>query len=432
MLKPHINIKLRVGLPAHCLPHWEELITDKSRGDASLHPDVERALAHHRVSVWAAREYQPKSESWSDDEIQSGLDRVFRLILQQNSAIPAALIGDIELLPIVEYVRRGAVGHADLPSMEAAAMGATTDLASRQAIHLDEAHRLCRGASEVTVAVLDTGVVLEHPELANAMLPGRDFVDILDGADQFFGDYLEADEDAGDYVGHGCHVAGIIAGQGRAMPEGVVPRCKLLPVRVLGALRRGERLVGAGLVDNINSGVKWAVDNGADVINMSLGVRHTGGGLPHEEVVEYARRKGVTIIAASGNDGQEQLYYPGALPHVLAIGAVDHDGNVAPFSTFGEQVDFVAPGTDIYSTYLENGYAFSTGTSHAAPFVAGAVALLKSFAREKKGMRLSDAQVKHVLKHTADRVDQRFKNPKAGFGVLNLIDALRLLDHKLK
>jgi subtilisin family serine protease len=72
--------------------------------------------------------------------------------------------------------------------------------------------------------------------------------------------------------------------------------------------------VGAGLIDNINAGVKWAIDQGADVINMSLGVQYTGGGLPHEEVVEYARRKGVTIVAASGNDEQEALYYPGAFP----------------------------------------------------------------------------------------------------------------------
>ena len=147
--------------------------------------------------------------------------------------------------------------------------------------------------------------------------------------------------------------------------------------------------------------------------------------------MEYARRKGVTIIAASGNDGQEEYYYPGALPHVIAVGATEEAGDVAAFSTYGEQADLTAPGTNIYSTYLNDEYAFSSGTSQAAPFVAGAVALLKSYALQKRGNRLSDRKVKHVLKHTADKVDARFKHRKAGFGKLNLIDALRLLDYKL-
>ena len=262
------------------------------------------------------------------------------------------------------------------------------------------------------------------------MLPGTDTVDIIGGATQFFGDYLGADQDPEDEVGHGTHVAGIIAGKGLRMPIGVAPRCKILPVRVLAAMvRRGKR-VGAGLVENINYGVKWAVDNGADVINMSLGVRHTGGGLPHQEVVDYARNMNVSIIAASGNDGTGQLYYPGALPGVIAVGAANGQGDVASFSTFGRHVSLIAPGQEIYSSYLDDGYAFSTGTSHAAPFVAGAVALLRSYALEKR-RRLKDSHIKHLLKHTSDKIDQRFKHPKAGFGRLNMSDALRLAESRL-
>jgi thermitase len=212
---------------------------------------------------------------------------------------------------------------------------------------------------------------------------------------------------------------------------GVVPECKVMPIRVLGAMQRGSKRVGAGLVDNINTGIKWAIDHGADVINMSLGIQQTGGGLPHQEVVDYAQQKGVTIVAASGNDGKEQLYYPGALPHVIAVGAMDEQDGIPPFSTYGKQVSFIAPGTNIYSSYLNGNYAFSTGTSHAAPFVTGAVALLKSYALKQRNYRLSDSQVKHILKHTADKVDTRFKHHKAGFGRLNLADALRLLNYKL-
>jgi subtilisin family serine protease len=305
-----------------------------------------------------------------------------------------------------------------------------TNRAARDAIFLDEAHAMSEGDDSVTVAILDTGIDLNHPEYKDAILPGHDFVDILDGASEFIGDFLGADEIPEDEVGHGTHVAGVITAKGKNMPRGVAPRCRILPVRVLAAMEKEGHRVGAGSVENINNGVKWAIDNGAQVINMSLGVRHTGGGLPHREVIDYAQRKGVTVVAAAGNDGRQEMYYPGAFPSVIAVGAADDSGNVAEFSTFGAQVSFIAPGVDVYSTSLEHGYAFSTGTSHAAPFVTGAVALMKSFARAQ-GHELSDPQIKHVLKHTADKVDRNIKDLKAGYGRLNVADGLRYLDYKL-
>ena len=429
-MKPHIELKYRTNGALPDAPYWETIIKDKSAASGETHEDVARLLARYAVPVWVTRAYAPAGASWSPAEIASGLDRIYRLVLQEDRAIPPELVHDISLLPIVEYARIGRVGSAELPEPIPAQMSVTTDLKSRRAVFLEEAQQFTRGDPAVTVAILDTGIDLTHPELNGTLLPGRDFVDILDGADKFLGDYLGADEDPTDEVGHGTHVAGIVAGRGLAMPAGVVPRCKLLPVRVLGAMRQGERRVGAGLVDNINVGIKWAVDQGADVISMSLGVRHTDGGLPHQEVVEYAKQKGVTIVAAAGNDGTDQLYYPGALPHVIAVGAEDDDGQVASYSTWGA-VTLVAPGTNVYSSYVGGDYAFSTGTSHATPFVSGGVAMLKSFARQRGKPSLTDGQVKHVLKHTADKLDRSFRSKKAGFGRLNLYDALRLLDFKL-
>ncbi len=214
------------------------------------------------------------------------------------------------------------------------------------------------------------------------------------------------------------------------MAMGVVPNCTLIPVRVLGAMRDGSDVVGAGLIDNINTGIKWAVDQGADLINMSLGIRHGGGGLPHAEVIDYALRKGVTVVAASGNDGTQASYYPGALPGVIAVGAVDQDDQMAPFSTYGQQVSFVAPGTDIYSSYKAQGYAFASGTSQAAPFVTGSIALLKSFAVANR-KTLTDGQVTYLLKRTADRPDHRLRTDRWGYGRINLLDAVRLLNYKL-
>lgn len=429
-MRPHLIIQLADEVTPFELPHWTSIIDNKSIAATKVHPQFDRLFEQYRLPVWITREYQPHTGAWSDEEIQSRLNRYYRIILQENRQIPAGLIRDISLLPIVRQARIGAIGHADFPELRPAAMGMITGISSRRAIYLEEAQAYTRGDESIIVAVLDTGISQNHPELRGALLPGYDFVDIIDDAGKFIGDFLSYDENPDDEVGHGTHVAGIIAGRGKAMPVGVVPRCKILPVRVLGAMQRGEKRVGAGLIDNINVAVKWAVDQGADVINMSLGIRHTGGGLPHEEVVDYAKRKGVTIVAASGNDGTEDLYYPGALPHVIAVGAFDGNGEVAGFSTYGKQVSFVAPGTDIYSCYLDNAYAFSSGTSHATPFVTGAVAMLKSYAR-KKGTRLSDAKVKHILKHTADKVDAGFKNRRAGFGRINLLDALRWLEYKL-
>ena len=429
-MKPHITLMLRSALRHAALPYWVTVITQPQLRSERFLPAVDALFARHRLAFSATQEYAPAGPVWSPQEIASGLDRVYRLILQSDSKIPPALIESIRALPDVEQVRAGAIGDMDWQPQRAQSFGMRTNRAARDAIYLDEAHAFSEGDSAITVAILDTGVDLTHPEYRDVLLPGYDFVDILDGAQEFIGDYLGADAIPEDEVGHGTHVAGVIAAQGKNMPRGVVPRCRILPVRVLAAMSKDGRRVGAGLVENINNGVKWAIDHGAHVINMSLGVRNTGGGLPHKEVIDYAQRHSVTVVAASGNDGRQELYYPGAFPSVIAVGAADDNGNVAEFSTFGDHVSFIAPGVDVYSSSLQDGYAFSTGTSHAAPFVTGAIALMKSYAR-KQGRELGDQQVKHVLKHTSDKVDRDFKNPKAGYGRLNLADGMRYLDYKL-
>ena len=429
-MKEHIRITLNQALPLEQFPHWQSLIRDRGLEREQFLPAIDRVMHHYHSPFLATREYQPAAETqWSDDERASGLDRVYRLILTRDGRVAPALIAALQHLPEVAQVAASDIGQMQL-NPRSNAFSVRTDRASRDAIFLDEAQRFSEGDAAITVAVLDTGVALEHPELTHCLRGGYDFVNILDGADTFIGDYIDADDIADDEVGHGTHVAGIIAAQGRAMPAGVVPKCTLIPVRVLAAMEKQGRKMGAGLIDNINAGVKYAVDQGADVINMSLGVRHDGGGLPHQDVIDYARRKGVTIVAASGNDGRQEMYYPGAFSSVIAVGAMDAEGRVAEFSTYGEQVSFVAPGVDIYSTYLADDYAFSTGTSHAAPFVTGAVAMMKAYAHAL-GRRLSDAQIKHVLKHSSDKLDTTFKHRKAGYGRLNLADAMRYLDYQL-
>ncbi|MBU0680022.1 MAG: S8 family serine peptidase [Proteobacteria bacterium] len=438
-MKSHFIIKLHQPAAGdYQIPHWVDAIAAKIGGARQLVPAIDAILSGQQMPVWVTHEYPAAGKDWSAAEIKHGLNRIYRLILHNDRHIPDSLIRDISLLPEVRYARMGDVAVTDLPQAHAlagdnnAALSAGTDRASREAIRLPEAHLASQGDRRIIVAVLDTGVDVNHAELAHAYMPGKDFVDIIDGAERFLGDFLGYDNDPSDtLVGHGTHVAGIIAASGTKMPMGVAPKCRILPVRVLGAMKRGDKPVGAGLVDNINVGLKWAIDQGAEVVNMSLGVRDIGGGLPYKEVIDYARSKNVTIVAASGNNGTEDLYYPGAYPYVVTVGALDQDKeHVAPFSTYGKQVDVVAPGTDVYSSFLNNGYAFSSGTSHAAPFVTGAIALLKSFARSR-GHRLSDGKAKFLIKHTSDKVGSRYKHPKAGYGRLNIGDAMRLLRQKL-
>ncbi|MBF6169178.1 S8 family serine peptidase [Streptomyces gardneri] len=430
-MKPHALLRLREGVAHKAVGSWLRAIEDPASAGPPFQPDIDRVLATRLGGVLIAHEHEAaRIDGWSLDEKAFGLDRVFRIVCLTDRPFEGSFLKALAALPVIERVERGLVAAAPLPP--AMSMGRQPSDWAGGVVGINDAHRVTRGHQDVVVAVLDTGVDRQHPEYAERLLSGFDFVDIIDGADAFFGDRLGADPDPTDPgVGHGSHVTGILAATGRRMATGVAPACRVLPVRVLGSLRQDDRLVGAGLVDNINTGIKWAVDHGADVISMSLGVRREGGGLPHVDVIRYARRKGVTVVAAAGNDGADTLYYPGALPGVLAVGAIDRDGAVASYSTWGAQVDIVAPGTDIWSSWLDSGYAFATGTSQATPFVSGAAALCHSVAR-KRDRHLAAEQVASVLTDTADREDRQFKTSRAGWGRLNVPDALRLTVHRLE
>lgn len=431
-MKPHLLIKTGLGSSLYKYPFWGDVVTERNNIPRSLHDSIDDVFRNYGIEFIVTSEYPHQANQWNKEEVESGLNQVYRIILKENKKIPEQLVKEIQLIPGVHYVKIGEIASVPLPEQKmSSAMAAAAYDVARKAIGLDRVSSYSKGLPQIKIAVLDTGIDIKHPELRHCLVDGFDFVDIINGAEDFIGDYLDFDPDPEDEVGHGTHVAGIIAARGLKMSPGVVPECKIIPVKVLGAMKKGESRVGAGLHDNISTGIKWAVDQGADIINMSLGVRHVGGGLPHEEVVEYARRKGVTIVAATGNDGSEELYYPGALPYVIAVGAMDDSiMEVAAFSTFGRQVDFVAPGSQIYSTYVGGKYAFSSGTSHAAPFVTGAAALLKSLALQE-GIRIRDKHIKYLLKHSSDKIGTKFKEIRAGYGMINLIDAIKLLKYKI-
>lgn len=260
----------------------------------------------------------------------------------------------------------------------------------------------------VVVAVLDTGVNAANPDLGGVVLPGRQ---ILNGIQQPGG--------TTDAHGHGTHVAGIVAavadnGTGVA---GMAPGVRILPVKVLDDN-------GSGLFSDVASGIVWAVDNGADVINLSLGAAMGSPDLTVASAVRYAGDHGVVVVAAAGNFGCRVgvdsgclPVYPAALDDVLAVGAVDSSGACASYTATAPYVDVAAPGTAIYSTY-RTGYAYMSGTSMASPHVTAAAALVRAVAPA-----LSAAQIRAVLKDGAH--DTAVDATCEGGGVVDPLAAVR-------
>ncbi|MEN2766672.1 S8 family peptidase [Ornithinibacillus xuwenensis] len=233
---------------------------------------------------------------------------------------------------------------------------------------------VARGSSGQEVAVLDTGVDYNHPDLNGKVIRGYDFV--------------QNDNYPMDQNGHGTHVAGIAAAETNNATgiAGMAPNTRILAVRVLDAN-------GSGSLADIADGIIYAADAGAEVINLSLGCNCDTQTL--EDAVNYAWNSGVVVVAAAGNDGVSTTFEPASYANVIAVGAVDSNNQKASFSNWGTWVDVMAPGVDIASTYPGNSYVYLSGTSMASPFVAGQAALLT-------GQGRSNSQVRAAIENTAD------------------------------
>jgi subtilisin family serine protease len=207
----------------------------------------------------------------------------------------------------------------------------------------------------VTIAVVDTGIDSTHPDLSARVVAGLNTItESLDTADDH---------------GHGTSIAGIAgaAGFNAVGIIGVAPEAQLMPVKSLNA-------AGYGTYADVAQGIVYATDHGARVINLSLGGEVDSTTL--SSAVEYAVSRGVVVVAAAGNLGSSGPMYPAAYPDVIAVGATDVQDARASFSNFGPWLDLVAPGVDITTTSLGGFYGDLSGTSPAAPFVAGAAALV--------------------------------------------------------
>src|SRR3954454_21808800 len=214
-----------------------------------------------------------------------------------------------------------------------------------------------KGSPDVVVAVLDTGVDPTQPDLEGALVPGYDFVN--------------NDADPADDFGHGTGVAGIVAARADngLGGSGYCPRCSIMPVKVAAADGTASEL-------NVASGITWAADHGARVINLSLGGTY---GATVAGAVNYAIGKGAIVVAAAGNNGNSDRFYPGADDGVLSVAASQSDDKLYSWSNFGGWVAVAAPGCG-FSTFRDGAYGDFCGTSASTPAVSGLAGLAISFA----------------------------------------------------
>jgi subtilisin family serine protease len=269
----------------------------------------------------------------------------------------------------------------------------------------------------VTVAVIDTGVMGTHRDLTPALADGR--ARVLPGTSFLAGQAENGTPGNVDPNGHGTHVAGIIAaakdnGLGGA---GVASQAQILPVRVLNA-------AGSGWGSDIAAAIRWAHDQGADVINMSLGAPGTTPG-DISAAINYATtdarngRGPTVVVAAAGNNGTKySSMWPAEHPRVVAVAATDAADNVTSFSSRGAYVDVAAPGLDILSTCKSGNFCNMSGTSMASPMVAGAAAALRSQDQSR-----TPAQVQQMLESTARDLGPAGRDTASGTGLVQVARA---------
>jgi subtilisin family serine protease len=258
------------------------------------------------------------------------------------------------------------------------------------------------GTEDVIIAVLDTGIDTAHQDLADKLIDGYNAFDETSNVT--------------DEHGHGTHVAGITGALTNNMTgiAGVSWYNPIMPVKVLN--ENGE-----GSLFEIASGIHWATDHGAKVINLSLGDSESSSML--HDAIKYAYEHDVVLIAAAGNDNVGQPMFPAAYPEVFSVSAVDEMREKAVFSNYGEHIDVAAPGEHIPSTFPDNNYVFMSGTSMAAPHVAGLAGLIRSIRPE-----LNNEEVMELMRQTAEDIGPAGQDQFFGYGEINVSASLDFLE----
>ncbi len=262
------------------------------------------------------------------------------------------------------------------------------------------------GCEDVTVAVLDTGIDGSHPDLKDQLVPGKSYIESELEDEDFEIGYI-------DDHGHGTHVAGIVgaANNDNGEMRGVSWDSKLMPVKVLNAR-------GGGTIADIISGIRWAADQGAEVINLSLGSTLGLGDKNYEAAIDYASEQGSIVVSSSGNSNDTKVGHPARYRNAIAVGASNQENQRWAAgrngSNYGSELDIMAPGEDIYSTLPGDTGGYLTGTSMAAPHISGVIALILA-----ENPELKVDEIRERLTMSAQDLGQAGRDLEHGYGLVN-------------
>lgn len=330
------------------------------------------------------------------------LRRTLRINFAQVNEIET-LIAELETLEEVEYAEKIPLDKIEYTPNDLGANN-TADQWNLHKIDAQNAWDVTTGSTSIVVAIVDNAIQTTHIDLAANMVAGRDVAD--------------NDNDPNPpniNFSHGTHVAGIVAattdnGTGKAA---IGFNIKVMPVKATG------NNTNSNYITHGYTGITWAADNGANVINLSWG--GSGSSTTNQNVINYAHNKGAIIVAAAGNSGSNGAFYPAAYNHVLSVASTDINDNKSSFSTYHNTVDVAAPGSSILSTVPNNAWANFSGTSMASPLVAGLCGLVWSV-----DLSQSAADVESCVLNNTDNIDAQ--NPSyiglLGSGRINAFKAV--------
>lgn len=252
----------------------------------------------------------------------------------------------------------------------------------------------------IKVGIIDTGIDSDHFELKNR---------IKDGINTCAGGSLDNIEDEN---GHGTHISGIVAAEknGKGV-VGVAPKADLYIAKAFDS-------EGTSNFEAIEKSILWMIDKNVDVVNMSFS--SAAGGRAYTELIHKLYINGTSVICAAGNEGEQgenTIGYPAKFKETVAVSAVDINKNIADFSSKGSSAELCAAGINIYSTYLNGGFALLSGTSMAAPIITGAVAILHGKGMLRYGRRLTPDEIRLLLNiYTEDLSGGRGRDKSYGYG----------------
>lgn len=373
-------------------------------GSATISPHIDAAMTQWNVT--GVRTAVRNSPRFVESAQRIGLDRWFILEVPSGTDTPTMArqfdaFASVEISEIAGV--GGTAGVPNDPSFDllygmhniGQVILGQPGLADAD-IDAPEAWDIFTGDPNVTIAIIDSGVD-NHPDFTGRLMPGYNSVN--------------GGTDSSDACPHGTHVAGTVgaAGDNGVGVAGVHWTVNLLPVRVLTGC--------GGTTDQCADGIIWAVDNGADVGTMSL--QYYSFSQYFEDSTEYARDNNVLLVAANGNNFGRRVAWPAAFDWVVGVSATNNQDNLAWFSNYGPECEVAAPGEDVYSTWVANGYTYLSGTSMAAPHTSGLACLIWSFSPS-----LTAQEVRDILTSSVDDLGDPGWDERYGHGRINAALAL--------